>query len=335
MPPLTFRPIIKQIRWGGRRLGEQLGKTIGLGDDYAESWEVVDHGEDQSVVEGGPLDGRTLAELVRDHGADLFGTGNERDQFPLLIKFLDASDRLSVQVHPDDELARQHDPKENGKTEAWVILDAEPGSKLWCGLRPGVNREQVQESLDDGTMAELLHEIPVKAGDCVFIPAGTVHAIGEGILLAEVQQSSDLTFRYFDWNRVGADGNPRQLHVEESLVATDWGRGPVEPVQPQAITTDSPNHEAEHLVKSDYFELVRHSLTGPVDQVDDGRLHVLMVLSGEGGLDHEDGTMPLRTGQTVVLPAKRGAVSYRTAGSQPLVLLDATIDKSDLEHRAI
>ena len=324
MPPLTFSPLVKQIRWGGRRLGTVLGKPIGDSDDYAESWEVVDHGDDQSVVAGGPHAGRTLSEVVRTAGEDLFGPGKRRDQFPLLIKFLDASDRLSVQVHPDDALAKRHNPSELGKTEAWVILDATPDAKLWCGLEPGVEEADVRRSLADDSMEDVLHAVHVKAGDCVFIPAGTVHAIGEGVLLAEVQQSSDLTFRYYDWGRVGADGQPRQLHIEESIEATDFSRGPVEPVDPRSIDAPIEGQTREHLVLCEFFELTRRQAPAAFDFPDDGQLRVVMTMGGTGTLI-ADGIddVPLKTGQTVLLPAVRPPV--RIEVDEPLTLLETTL----------
>ncbi|MBS0265706.1 MAG: class I mannose-6-phosphate isomerase, partial [Planctomycetes bacterium] len=217
MGPLKFTPLLKRIRWGGRRLGELLGKALGNESDYAESWEICDHGVDQSRVASGPFAGLTLQELVQQQGHQLFGPGCIETQFPLLIKFLDANDRLSVQVHPNDEQAHAFLPWERGKTEAWVILSADPGSCVYAGLKSGVTRESLMQALQAGSVEECLHKLPVAPGDCIFVPAGTVHAIGEGIVLAEVQQSSNLTFRLFDWNRLGQDGRPRQLHIEESL----------------------------------------------------------------------------------------------------------------------
>jgi len=203
--PLKFTPILKRIRWGGRRLGDVLNKPIAAFSDYAESWEICDHGADQSVVENGPWRGKTLQQLVREHADELLGKHRNLSQFPLLLKFLDAHDRLSLQVHPNDAQARRFVPGECGKTEAWVILAADPGSCIYAGLKAGVDERALREALAQGTVEQRLHRLTVVAGDCLYIPAGTVHAIGEGILLAEVQQSSDLTFRLFDWNRVGPD----------------------------------------------------------------------------------------------------------------------------------
>ena len=328
MPPLTFLPIVKRIRWGGRRLGSVLKKPIGEGDDYAESWEVVDHGEDQSVVSDAAANGRfagqTLSELVRTFPAELFGADSGREQFPLLIKFLDASDRLSVQVHPNDALAKRHDPAELGKTEAWVILHAEAGARLWSGLKEGVTEEQVRSALEQQTLEDLLHAVEVKSGDCVFIPAGTVHAIGEGILLAEVQQSSDLTFRYYDWGRLGADGQPRELHIDDSLEATDWTRGPVDPVTPQPATSALGCERAEHLVHCEFFDLTRHFAQRETTIPQDGQSHTLLVLDGSATLSHSLGQTRLPTGQTVLLPADRDSVVLRP--DEPTTILDATLN---------
>ena len=188
----------------------------------------------------GPWAGRTLHELVRDHGAELLGTQAGLPQFPLLVKFLDANDRLSVQVHPNDQQAAAAIPGERGKTEAWVILEAEPEACVFAGLRPEVDRDALSRAIAEGTVEACLHRLRVRPGDCVFIPAGTVHALGEGVLLAEVQQSSDITYRLHDWNRLGPDGRPRPLHIEASLACTDFTRGPVGPQVPQPLPACGP-----------------------------------------------------------------------------------------------
>jgi mannose-6-phosphate isomerase len=302
MEPLRFTPILKRLRWGGRRLGSVLRKSIGAETDYAESWEVADHGADQSVVESGPDAGWTLGRLVRERGPELLGRHAGIDQFPLLLKYLDASDRLSVQVHPDDERARALCPGEGGKTEAWVILAAEPASCVYAGLNPGVTRESLAAALDSGAVEQCLHRVPVAAGDCLFIPAGTVHAIGEGVLLAEVQQSSDVTYRLFDWNRVGADGKPRALHIAHSLAATDFDRGPVTAVAPR-ILKDVPGHRLEQLVSCRYFTILRHTALDPVSLSADHRCHILMGLAGSVRVGPGDAPSSLARGGTVLIPS--------------------------------
>ncbi|WP_166825463.1 type I phosphomannose isomerase catalytic subunit [Thalassoroseus pseudoceratinae] len=318
MPPLFFEPILKRIRWGGRRLGTELGKPIGPETDYAESWEISDHGEDQSLVTDGEFAGWSLKKLVTERNADIFGRHAGRKQFPLLVKFLDANDRLSVQVHPNDEQAKQYDPLENGKTEAWVIVHAEPGSQLYVGLQDGIGPEQLDEHLRAGTVEEILHTVTVHPGDCVFIPAGTIHAIGEGIVLAEIQQSSDLTFRLYDWGRLGADGKPREIHIESALECTNFDMGPVDPVEPQ-VKTASPIR-TEELVQNDHFVMQRHIV--PAGQTaklsTDNRFHVYSVLGGSGKLTSGQ---PLNLGTTFLVPAACDDVEVQAA--EELTLLEA------------
>ena len=188
------------------------------------------------------LRGLTLHDLVAKHGKELLGTHNGLAQFPLLFKFLDCNRKLSVQVHPNDQQAAQLNPPDLGKTEAWVVLATEPGSKLYAGLKANITREDLSAAIAAGKCAECLHEFEPKVGDCVFIRAGTVHALGAGLVIAEIQQASDTTFRLFDWNRVDAQGNPRQLHIEQSLAVTDYDRGPVVPQIP--ASTEVPGRDA-------------------------------------------------------------------------------------------
>jgi mannose-6-phosphate isomerase len=321
MQPLMFEPILKRIRWGGRRLGTELHKPLGDANDYAESWEIADHGDDQSIVSEGVYEGWTLRRLVESKARELFGGERICEQFPLLIKYLDANDRLSLQVHPDDELAKQIDPQENGKTEAWVIIDVEPGSRLFAGLRDDVERNDLEEALRAGTAEELLNSFEVKRGDCVFIPAGTVHAIGEGVLLAEIQQMSDITFRLFDWGWVDSNGNPRELHIAEGVGATDFRRGPVSPVVPHVIE-DVGGHRLEELVRGEFFVIRRHTLDDEATAglSPDDRFHVLMVLEGEAVLGCAGEWMELGRGRTVLVPADCAGKVEFTAKSDAVVL---------------
>jgi hypothetical protein len=207
LPPLLFTPLYRRYIWGGRRFAAAFGRPLPPGDDYAESWELVDRAADQSLVRAGPLAGMSLGRIVRERGSDLFGHPPPA-AFPLLFKFLDANRVLSVQVHPDDERAARLEPPDRGKTEAWYVVAAEPESRIYAGLREGVGREELAAAIRAGTCEAVLHAFEPSPGDCVFIPAGTVHAIGAGLLVAEIQQSSDVTYRLFDWNRTGPDGRP-------------------------------------------------------------------------------------------------------------------------------
>jgi mannose-6-phosphate isomerase len=314
--PLRFRLLVRRYLWGNRRLETHLGKPIGPGNDYAESWEVCDHGADQSVIEGGPLAGTTLGELVRQRGAELFGRHHPQPRFPLLVKFLDAALALSVQVHPNDHQAARQTPPDLGKTEAWVILAADPGSTIYAGLRRGVDRRQLADAIEQGTCEALLHSFQPKAGDCLFIPAGTVHALGAGLLVAEVQQSSDTTFRLYDWNRTGPDGKRRSLHVEQGLAATDFERGPIDPVQPQP--TDRP--WVSRLVGCNKFIMDRWEFDQPQPLGGDDRFHIVTVLHGAVRIEGDPQIAPLCKGGTALLPASLG--SLRLVPQQPTVLLD-------------
>jgi mannose-6-phosphate isomerase len=326
MQPLQFHPLLKQIRWGGRRLGTVLGKPIGDASDYAESWEIADCGADQSTVANGPFGGWTLARLVAEEGTALFGRPGGPAHFPLLIKFLDCNDRLSVQVHPDDKQAQRMGRGSNGKTEAWVILDAQPDSRIYAGLKPGVDRRSLEQHLDAGTVEECLHSFPARPGDCVFVPAGTVHALAEGILLAEIQQSSDVTFRLFDWGRLGPDGKPRTLHRAEALACIDFGRGPVDPVLPRVVANLP--ERTEELVRCDYFVLRRRALSLPLSLADDQRFHVLMPLAGRVDVRTGDFCKRIGLGDTLLVPADAtGTVVSPSdrAAADKTILLETTL----------
>lgn len=314
--PLKFHPVFKRYLWGGRRLAAVLGKPIGVGDDYAESWEVADHAQGESVVSFGPLAGAPLHQLVRDRGRELLGRHAPQPRFPLIFKYLDCQRDLSVQVHPNDAAAARLDPPDLGKTEAWLVLAAEPGSRIFAGLKSAIDRDTLACEVAKGRTELCLHSFEARAGQCVFIPAGTVHALGAGLLVAEIQQASDTTYRLFDWNRVGPDGQPRKLHLEESLAAINYAARQVYPQTPQP--TRQPH--VERLIACDKFVLDRWTVTKEVPLGGDDRFHILSVLEGEALIgvssseaasrplvgsttSNEVSLLTLHRGQTVLLPA--------------------------------
>ena len=321
--PLRFTPLFKRHLWGGRRLATELGKSIGDGDDYAESWEVVDHGDDQSVVSDGPLQGMTLAALVAQHGKALLGKDYPQIGFPLLWKFLDAHRVLSVQVHPDDAQAAQLVPPDRGKTEAWVVLAADPGSVLYAGLIAGVDRETLTRAIEAGKSESCLHRLEPVAGDCIYIPAGTVHALGDGLLIAEIQQASDTTYRLFDWNRVGPDGKPRQLHIEQGLNAIDFDRGPIEIEKPKPTGCQ----EIERLVTGDHFTIDRWKFERPLRAGGDGKCHLLSAIAGEVAISGDPRGKPLMRGEVLLLPASMGEVTVTPTSTA--TLLDVYLPTQD------
>jgi len=310
--PLRFQPILKRLIWGGRRLETVLGKTLGEGLNYAESWEISDHRDDVSRVEEGPLEGTTLRALIQHRGPELLGTGlSHLTQFPLLIKYLDANQVLSVQVHPDDERGRKL-ADDNGKTETWVIMHTEPGSLIYAGLREGVGPQQFKAAMESGEVEPLLHRFEPKPGDCVMIPAGTVHAIGAGIVLAEIQQMSDATFRVHDWGRVGPDGQPRQLHPSEALESVDFNRGPVNPWQSKVESIAGGTRE--RLSHCPYFELERYHLHAPATVGRTDRFTVLLGVEGDSEIRVGGQTWPLPFGATRLLPAAFGPCELMPQG---------------------
>jgi mannose-6-phosphate isomerase len=267
-------------------------------------------------VADGPLAGTTLRDLLRQYRGDLLGDRLARyDTFPLLLKFIDAREPLSVQVHPNDQLAQSLAGVPRGKTEAWVVLHAEPRSRIYAGLKAGVGRRELERALADGTTADCLHSFEPQVGDCVFFPAGTVHALGGGITIFEVQQTSDTTYRLFDWDRTDPKtGRPRELHVEKALASIDFARGPVGPVS----LTDDPTSGglSEQLVRCDYFVLRRFHTASPT-YVGVGQCRILVALNGRAVVEHGGQSYPLRPYDVMLLPpakAKDGAAMLRPDG---------------------
>lgn len=220
--PFTFQPIFKERVWGGREIERFYGKKLPAGAPIGESWEISDRPGDASVIANGPLAGKDLRWLMENHSTQVLGgakpaTGN---RFPLLCKILDAREKLSLQVHPPANKAVELGGEP--KTEMWFIADAAPGAELYVGFKRGITCAAFETKIRDGNVAECFHRLPVKAGDVMFLPSGRVHAIGAGLVIFEIQQNSDTTYRVFDWNRVGLDGKPRELHVAESLASIDF-----------------------------------------------------------------------------------------------------------------
>lgn len=329
--PLRFRPYFRPMIWGGRHLADVLGQRLPTDEPYGEAWVVSDHPSHHSVVATGPHAGRTLHELMLEHPETLLGrqsapaaapAAGEPPAFPWLIKFLDAHEKLSVQVHPDDEAAARLWPGENGKTEAWFVLAAKPGSVIYAGLLPGVDERQLRRAVDAGHAADCLHQFAPRAGDVMFLPAGTVHAVGGGVLMAEVQQSSDATFRLYDWGRVDAQGRPRQLHVEQGMACIDWGRGPVQPIRAEGYPQQHGEAGAgggdvrQALVRCPFFDLDYLRQTVPFDFGGaGGRMRALLVLHGEGRIDTGHGEEALSAGDTLLLPAAMGQARCRPEGA--------------------
>lgn len=307
-------------------MGSELNKPIGDGPTYAESWEIVDHGDYQSIVSFGPLAGMKLGDLVRLRGPELLGDAvveeiadprrppNLVNRFPLLFKFLDANQNLSVQVHPDDRMGATLSEPDLGKTEAWYVLGASPGARVYAGLKPDVTRPDLQAAIEANRAEDLLHSFEPQPGDCIFIPAGTVHALGQGLLIAEIQQCSNTTFRLYDWGRVDRDGKPRELHIEQGLEAINYETGPVGPQVPHV---EEPGLEC--LVECDKFRMNRLHLNGSRTIETSGAFRILAVVSGSARVSGDPGLQPMQKGDTCLIPASAGM--FELSGDKAEILL--------------
>ncbi len=295
--PIRFEPIFRSYIWGGDRLATQLGKKPPGSGIWAESWEIVDHREGESIVAEGDFAGWTLRQLIESFPNEVIGRDAPNERFPLLLKYLDCQRVLSVQVHPDDVYGAKMSQPDRGKTEAWYVIDAEPEAKLFAGLKSGVDRQILLNAIENGETENCLHVLSPKAGDCIFIPAGTVHALGAGLMVAEIQQASDCTFRLFDWDRVDKDGQPRQLHIEQALEVIDFERGPVEfvPRPPNAAPA------ATTLVDCDKFTLQEYASPGTFP-LESKQLGIITVPKGRAVLKTSSNEFLLERGQTVLVP---------------------------------
>ncbi len=324
--PLIFEPILKPRIWGGRRLASVLGKTLPAGQSIGESWELSDLPGDESVVREGPYRGHSLRRLVGEWGRELLGSARlVEGRFPLLIKFLDAVADLSVQVHPPAAVAAT-EPGAHLKNEAWYVVAAEPGSMIYLGLQPGVARGQFVEALRTGDVAPLLRPVPARPGDCHYLPGGTVHALGAGVLVAEVQTPSDTTYRLFDWNRIDpSTGRPRELHVEQALRCIDFDSpGPPEP-PPRSHSADMWT-AVTRLAACEQFVIEKvRMIEGTEQRLPYAEPVVWILLDGEVEIlcDGGHGARKARRGDVVLLPAAMKDARVRVI--RPAVWLDVSM----------
>lgn len=322
--PLTFTPALRDYIWGGRNLEKLYGRSLPPGRT-AESWEISGHPTASTVVDAGPLKGQPLPAVLDAYREDLVGTragwALERNKFPLLIKLLDAEKRLSVQVHPQDEYALEHENGELGKTEMWYVLHAQPGAQLILGLRPGATREAFRQAIEDNELNAWLHHLPVKAGDAVFVPAGTLHCILEGLVIAEIQQNSDTTYRVYDWGRLGDDGRPRPLHVDKALDVINFDLiepGPYQPV----LVAEGDGVIRYEITRSEYF--VVEKVTLEPDAIYHGRtnsetLEIWGNVAGESQLTWAGNPSLLPTVRFCLIPASLGDFGVQARGSATLL----------------
>lgn len=291
--PLLLNPSLHIKVWGGRKLESELGKKLPEDAPYGESWEL----HDSCTVANGIHAGKTLADLIERYGTDLIGAQfDPADGLPLLVKLLDANDWLSVQVHPNDEQAKALEGDPRGKTEAWIILATDPNAKLVIGMQSGTTQQAMADAIRDNTVEEMLEYAIVAAGDVLYMPANTVHAIGPGIVLYEVQQSSNITYRLYDWGRMGLDGTPRELHIEKGVQVSNLDELPK-----VAHPTD------DLMVAGDYFQTQRHVVDSTsIDLRTNGAFHSITCIEGTVRIEHPLEIVELQLGQTALIPATLG-----------------------------
>jgi len=318
--PLKFRPILKERLWGGTKLRDVLNKSI-MADNTGESWELSTVSGDVSVVSNGNLANTSLSELIRKFPEELLGKGVvERfgKEFPILIKFIDAKQDLSIQLHPNDELAKKRH-NSFGKTEMWYVMDADEGSELIVGFNKNVTKEEYAKSLEEHSLLQLLNYETVNEGDTFFINTGKIHAIGAGVLLAEIQQTSDITYRVFDFNRKDKDGKLRELHTEMALDAIDFERK-----DDFKVHYDTSLDSANKMVDCPYFKTNFLELTKDLEQdtILRDSFTIFMCVGGEAIVQTEEGEVPIKKGETVLVAALAKKIHIKTKGAK---LLEVTI----------
>lgn len=322
-PVIRFAPVYKNYLWGGDRIARRFRPDLPPGI-YAESWEISARPEGMSVVEAGPLKGAMLADLVDRFGPALLGTAVTAGRFPLLLKLIDARETLSVQVHPNDANAGATGGEP--KSEMWYVLDADPGAELFLGFVPGVSPERLLDALRRDDVAPLLRRRAVRRGDAVYVPGGAVHAIGAGCLMLECQQSSNTTYRLYDWGRQGPDGKPRELHVEQGLRSIDWTFEPGES-PPRSLPCEPPSQAWELLV-TPYFRACRYSIKGALRWPPHPEsFRMLFVVAGDCLFrSTEDLAETVPVGRSALIPASTGDVEIRPLeGKSELIAFDVPL----------
>jgi mannose-6-phosphate isomerase len=311
--PLTFHPISKERVWGGREMERLYQKKLPAGRPIGESWEISDRPGDVSVIANGPLAGKNLRWLMENHRAELLGDAKpaNENRFPLLCKILDAREKLSLQVHPPAPGAVELGGEP--KTEMWFIADAAPGAELFVGLKRGVTRAEFEKKVATGEVAECLHRVPVRAGDAMFLPSGRVHAIGAGLVIFEIQQNSDTTYRVFDWNRVGLDGKPRELHVAQSLASIDFND--FEPALVQSKFTGDRSIKRRPLVNDPLFNVEAWRMNAGTNRLmEPEKLQIVAATNGRLEIQAGSTALNLSAGQFCLIPAglERTEISARS-----------------------
>jgi mannose-6-phosphate isomerase len=328
--PLRFEPIYQYRLWGGRRLADVLTTPLPSDGPIGEAWVLSDRDDHQSLVADGPLKGQTIGQLLEQSPEQLLGklAGHFR-RFPLLLKFLDAREMLSVQVHPTDAHTDLLPAGETGKTEAWVVLEAGSESRIYAGLKPGTTADNLRRAIANGAVADHLVCFTPKPGDGVFLPAGTVHTLGGDVVVFEVQQNSDVTFRLYDWDHVDAKtGKPRALQVDQAIACIDFAQGAVGPVVP--VVEEVKPVLRERLFLCEHFGLWRLRGESPFIVGRTGTPRVLVCIAGDGQLEHDGANYAVGKGEVLLLPAVVGACLCRPRGA--ISLLEISLPERNINQ---
>ena len=323
--PLKFHPIFKEKLWGGSKLRDLLHKDFGNLPNCGESWEISGVEGNVSVVENGPLEGKSLKNLIQEYRGALLGDSvynSFGDDFPLLIKFIDANDDLSIQVHPDDKLAlERHNSK--GKTEMWYIMQSDTDSTLISGFNRSTNHNEYLEFLKSGRLTELLNVEKVTKGDVFYLPAGRVHTIGKGLLLAEIQQTSDVTYRIYDFDRIDKNGHKRELHTEEALDALDFQFH-----SDYKTSYDPPHDSNEKIVLGEYFETAIHHISRLDNlELNDPSFSILIAVEGSSKLSYGNDSIVFDKGQTILIPACINNITIESTSEEGITFLETHIPR--------
>jgi mannose-6-phosphate isomerase len=320
--PITFKPIFKERIWGGRELERLYHKSIPAAAAIGEAWEISDRPGDENVILNGSLAGKSLRWLMEHHAGEILGNARPAaaGRFPLLCKILDARDKLSLQVHPPAVKAAEL--KGEPKTEMWFIADAVPGAELFVGLKRGVTRVEFERKIADGSVADCFHRVPVKAGDTMFLPSGRVHAIGAGLVIFEIQQNSDTTYRVFDWNRTGLDGKPRDLHIAQSLASIDFDD--FEPGLVATLFVADGQVRKRTLVNDPLFDVEAWQLdAGASGSLRPGKLQIVAATSGVIEIHSGSTSVNLSAGQFCLIPASLEHVEIAAKSGITLLRVEA------------
>ncbi len=298
--PLKTTPVFKQYLWGGDNLKTKLSKEIP--DSFAaESWEISCHDDGLSVIAEGEYKGKTLKEIITSNPKEMIGK-ESFSVFPLLVKFIDANDKLSVQVHPDDEFADKYENGQLGKTEMWYVLNAKPDAKLIYGLKNGTDKDKFKNAIDNENLEELLNYVPVKKGDYFYIPSGTIHAICDGLLIAEIQQSSNLTYRVYDYNRKDKNGNKRELHTEKALLSTNYSFDNAR--KEKSPTEEYEGYKLQKLVESEFFSVLKYEIsTSLTINKPENKFEMIICVDGCGEIEYNGTSYSLNKGDSYFIPA--------------------------------